>query len=480
MPFRLPRALVVLATALITCSAAATTAPTCTDRQRAAERPAGVPARLPELIYQCERLERSGTAVWIGEAGRQHDTSVLLVHGLGHMAHRDWRAVIGPLAAQFHVIVVDLPGFGASDALGRGHSFADLDRALDEVVARHARGGRAHVVGHSLGGAVSLNFAHRHPDRVDRLVLVDAAGILLMNLLAMTPERVALPEVGIAGVDRVMRRVDARVNGWGRSLVGRIDNNVDLGRWLKRNPAVRHALLGPHTQVNAAIGLMEHDFSEAVREVRAPTTLIWGADDPVAPVRTGRALAARMNDARLHVIDHTGHVPMNQRPVEFQALLMTALAGPAEPREEPPPAPPASQGDMACDARLGAQYTGRFGHIELVNCQDVVIRDAQLDRLTMVNSTATLDNVTIGTGDGVAMDARRSKVVATGVTLSGRVAVRADASTLDLAAARLSASERGVEVVTPSWVYFSISEIVAPDHRGSAHLAWPTTPTPRP
>ena len=479
MSFRLQRALIAFAiTALMAFSAGATTAPICTDRQRPAERPAGVPARLPELVYGCMRLEGSGTALWLGEAGRQHDTSVLLVHGLGHMAHRDWRTVIGPLSAQFHVIVVDLPGFGSSEALRGGHSFAGLDRVLEEVVRRHARGGRAHVVGHSLGGAVSLNFAHQHPDRVDRLVLVDAAGILLMNLLAMAPDRVALPEVGIAPVDRVMRRVDAHVNGWGRSLVGRIDDKMDMSRWLKQNPAVRNALLGPHTQVDASIGLMEHDFSPAVHAVQAPTTLIWGRDDPVAPVRTGRVLAARMTQARLHVMDDTGHVPMNERPDTFRALLWQALTGPVEPREAAPEMPAASQGDMQCDARLGVHYTGRLGHIDLVNCQDVVIRDAHLDRLTMVNSSVTLENVSIA-ADDVAVDVRRSKILGTDISVSGRVALRADASTLDLAAARLKATERGVEIVTPSWIYFSMSEIDAPDRRGSAHLAWPTTPTSR-
>jgi len=476
----LKRALIGFAmTGLIVLSAEAAATPgKCIDRQRPSERPAGVPGRLPELVYDCVRLESSGTALWVGEAGRQHDTSVLLVHGLGDMAHRDWRTVIGPLSAQFHVIVMDLPGFGASESLRNGHSFAGLDRVLDEVVRRHARGGRAHVVGHSLGGAASLNFAHRHPDRVDRLVLVNAAGILLTNLLAMTPDRAPLPQVGIAPIDRVVRRVDARVGGWGRSLVGRIDDNMDVGQWLKRNPAIRNALLGPHTQVDAAVGLMEHDFSAAVHEIQAPTFLIWGGDDRVAPVRTGQVLAARMAQARLHVMDGTGHVPMNERPDAFQALLWQALTAPVEPPEAAPEVPAVSQGDVQCDARLGMHYTGRFDHIALVNCQDVVVRDAHVERLTMVNSSATLERVTITSAD-VAVDVRRSNVRATDIEVSGRVALRADASTLDLAAARLEAVDRGIDIVTPSWVYFSMSEMAAPDRRGSLHLAWPSAPTPR-
>ncbi len=480
MPSFLKRTLTAFAlTGLIVSSAEAIASPSrCMDRQPPSERPANVPAQLPELVYDCMQLEGSDTALWVGEAGREHDTTVLLVHGLGDMAHRDWRTVIGPLATQFHVIALDLPGFGSSEALRDGHSFAGLDRMLDEVVRRRARGGRAHVVGHSLGGAVSLNFAHRHPDRIDRLVLVNAAGILLMNLLAMTPDREALPEVGIASIDRVMRRVDAHVDSWGRSVVGRIDHNIDLGSWFKRNPAIRDALIGPHTEVDAAMDLMEHDFSPAVHEVQAPTTLIWGRDDPTAPVRTGEVLAVRMAQARLQVMDQTGHMPMIERPAEFQALLWQSLTGPVGQPKPSPEVPGVSQGDVRCDARLNTRYTGRFNHIQLVNCQDAVIRDAHIDRLTMINSSVTLERVTIAS-DKVALDVRRSKVVATDIRLKGRVALRADASTLDLAAARVEASERGVDIIRRSWLYFSMSEIDAPDRRGSLHLAWPPTPTRR-
>ena len=450
----------------------------CTDRQPPAERPAGVPARLPELLYECVALEGNGRSLWMGETGRQHDTTVLLVHGLGHMAHRDWRNVVGPLSRRFHVIAIDLPGFGASDALPDGYSFAGLDRVLDEVVSRFARGGRAHVVGHSLGGAVSLNFAHRHAARVDRLVLVDAAGILLMNLYALPP-RLAIPEVGFTPVDRLMRRMDAGFNGLSRSVAGRVDDRMDPSRWLERNPMVRNALLGPYTQVDAAVGLVQHDFSEAVFNVQAPTTLIWGRDDPVAPLRTGRLLAARMPQARLEVIPDTGHAPMTQRPAAFEPLLMQALTGPVEPRDAAVPAIDTFQGGAQCDARLGARYTGRLGLVELRNCQDVVIRDAHLDGLVLNNSSVMLDNVAI-VADGVAVDARRSHVTATNVNVSGQVGLRTDGSTLDLAGARITAEQRAVEVVNTSWIYFSISEMDAPELRGKVHRVWPGAPSTRP
>lgn len=458
-------------------AAAAASAPAageCIDRLRPADRPQDVPARLPELSYRCVPLPEGGQ-VWMGEAGSQHEHSVLLVHGLGHLAHRDWRKVIEPLAARFHVLAFDLPGFGASPTPADGGSFSQLAGLLDTLVAAHARNGRAHVVGHSLGGALSLHLAHRHPERVDRLVLVDAAGILLVNLYTLPKARFTLPEVGLRPVDRVLRRMDANLNAFSRGAAGRIEHKVDIGGWLRRNPAFREALFGQHTQVSTALDLAEQDFGAAIRETRAPTTLIWGRDDTVAPLRIGRLLEAGLPDARLHVIDDAGHAPMVQQPEAFAPLLWAALAEPLPPRQVTAE-PTVNQGDVRCSAELDVRHEGRYGHVDLENCHGVVIANARLDRLTMRNSSVTLENVTIQSS-GIGIDAHRSELRATGLRVSARVALRGSGSLFDLAGARIEARERAVELVKPSWVYFSVSEIDAPDHRGGAHLAWPVTVT---
>src|SRR4051812_40982673 len=125
-----------LALALLLCGAlaraaepatpAASPAP-CTDR--GADTASAPPARLAELSYTCLAL-RSGQRVLVGEAGPRTAQPVLLVHGLGNNAHRDWSKLIPVLARQFHVVVLDLPGFGASDAAPQGYSFDGMVGAL--------------------------------------------------------------------------------------------------------------------------------------------------------------------------------------------------------------------------------------------------------------------------------------------------------------------------------------------------------------
>jgi pimeloyl-ACP methyl ester carboxylesterase len=446
----------------------------CLDR--AGEAAASAPARLAQLRYRCLAL-RNGQRVLVGEAGAPEANTVLLVHGLGGNAHRDWARTIPTLAAQFHVVALDLPGFGGSPGAPQGYSFAGLGATLAEVLDSTAPGQRVHVVGHSLGAAVSLYFADAHPARVDRLVLVDAAGILLKSVFTQHMASRRMPQVGIGPVDRYLKGLDERIDGFRRDAFRRLEDGYDFSRWLAQNPEIRHALLGRYAYVEAALGLVEHDFTSAIRETNAPTTVIWGANDTVAPLRTGRLLAGRMPDARLKVIEGVGHTPMLESPDAFNRLLLAGLTAPLLQRPVDP-AMGSSQGSVVCENRPDARYSGVFESITLDHCAGARIDDARMKRLTLKSSSLTLENTVIDSAD-VALSAQHSEVIATNVSFRGRVAIRAEHSRLDLAGVSLQASERGVEMPAPSRILFSVSEWHGTDHDGDAHFPWPQAPAPR-
>jgi pimeloyl-ACP methyl ester carboxylesterase len=101
---------------------------------------------------------------------------LILLHGLAGSA-RWWSRNLPSLSRFFRVIAIDLPGFGASH---RGH-WLDLDEVADQLVATMGQLGidRASVIGHSMGGLIAGGLAADHPERVDRLILVDAAFLSL-------------------------------------------------------------------------------------------------------------------------------------------------------------------------------------------------------------------------------------------------------------------------------------------------------------
>lgn len=451
----------------------------CVDRLATPGAPSAFD-RLPDTRYTCLKLH-SGRHVLIAEAGNAGKPAVLLVHGLGNNAHRDWRATVPALAMDFRVLMLDLPGFGASEALVRRYSFPDLSDVIQEV-AEHFAVNRFALVGHSLGGAVSLYFAQQHPASLDRLVLVDAAGILVKPVFIRYMLEANAAAYGMGSVDSLMGVVGQMVPGGTEGMLDLMEDQQGMGRFIVDNTYIRSALFGNQIVADAALGLVEHDFTTAIRDVRTPTTIIWGSEDPVTPLRTGRVLAARMPDAMLKVMTGVQHMPMNQRPTEFNTLLLHALVDPLIPKAQPP-TPGVSQGDVSCVAQAQMRYTGRFDTISLQGCTNARIENAQVKNVIANRSSLSLDNVVIDSSN-IALQATDSNVKATGGSIRGRVGLMADASRLDLAGISLKATERGVLVQRPSRIYFSVSDYDAPDFRGTAHRVWhsqvaPTT-TPAP
>jgi pimeloyl-ACP methyl ester carboxylesterase len=113
------------------------------------------------------------------EDGKESDPTVLLVHGSGPgvTSYANWRLVIPSLAENFHVVAPDMVGFGYSDR-PEGVQYS-LDTWADQTVGLMDALGieKAHLVGNSFGGGIGLRIATKHPDRIDKLVLMGSMGV---------------------------------------------------------------------------------------------------------------------------------------------------------------------------------------------------------------------------------------------------------------------------------------------------------------
>jgi pimeloyl-ACP methyl ester carboxylesterase len=119
-----------------------------------------------------KQVEIYGQKIYYQEAGSGPD--VILLHGLG--ADRSaWAATVPALAAKYHVYVPDQVGFGQSDKPAIDYRVGTLVDFLD-AFCKKAGIAKATLVGNSMGGWVAMDFALAHPDKVNRLVLVDSAG----------------------------------------------------------------------------------------------------------------------------------------------------------------------------------------------------------------------------------------------------------------------------------------------------------------
>ncbi len=219
---------------------------------------------------------------------------LVMVHGLSEST-RVWYKNLPALVQRYRVYLVDLPGFGAMRKFHQHFKLTEAGAWLNGWL--QAMGlEEISLVGHSMGGYVSMALAAAYPERVKRLVLVDSIGI-----------SAGLP-------------VDSLV-----PLALRAIRRSTPGLWLCITYDYLRA--GQMMVRKAAQQIVDLDASDVLSAVRAPTLLIWGEEDDLVPCDLGRQLHERLPGARLQVMAGANHFCMYERPREFNQSLLAFLQG---------------------------------------------------------------------------------------------------------------------------------------------------------
>ncbi|CAB4939606.1 unannotated protein [freshwater metagenome] len=257
------------------------------------------------------------------------DQTVVFVHGLGG-SWQNWLENVAAVAASGRrVIAFDLPGFGRSPMAREPISITQYARTLDELCAQLDLGPVA-VVGSSMGGFIAAETAIRHPDRVELLVLVDAAGISSSTARNRVSDRVGrFLLTGGAGPEddpqhrRAQARAMLRRPGYIQLAMGAIARHpTRLARDLLAEQVQFAGSPGFFPGLEALIG---YRFVDRLGDIGCPTLVIQGADDVLVPLGDAHEFTRRIPRATCLVLDDTGHVPMLERPRTFNRALIEFL-----------------------------------------------------------------------------------------------------------------------------------------------------------
>jgi len=261
------------------------------------------------------------TRFWaLGDSG----TPVLLLHGLGDSADI-WKHNIKALAANHRVFAPDLVGFGFTDKPDIEYTPEVFLRFIQDFLSACGIE-RCRLVGHSLGGGLTLKYALTHPGQVDKLVLVSSAAL---GPEATWPLRLStLPFLGPWALCPT------------RSIL------FFFFRRLVYNPAViqddfvdhRYRLLLPRENRRALLKVLHSLLTvRGVRpqilnpvlanlgRIQAPTLIIWGTHDRILPLGHAYRAKAEIPGATLYVFEKCGHMPNFEYPEKFNDLVTTFL-----------------------------------------------------------------------------------------------------------------------------------------------------------
>ncbi len=244
---------------------------------------------------------------------------VLMIHGWAS-SHRMWERCLKRLALSgFRAWALDLPGCGESDscaAASSWYSVANLTSAVETFI-KHVGIRSVSLIGHSMGGSIALELGRRRPELTGVLVLVAPAvsgrlGVLhafldspfWRRLLSLSRQHTALAL-------------------WGQRTL------LDASE-LIRDPTLRRDVEDlAHTTPEAFIGglsaVLDFDFTDRLRAIRAPTLVVVGTRDMTLPSSESKLAASQIPGAQLVKMRGVGHQPVDERPEEFDRLLVEFL-----------------------------------------------------------------------------------------------------------------------------------------------------------
>jgi pimeloyl-ACP methyl ester carboxylesterase len=252
-------------------------------------------------------------------------TPVILLHGLGASADI-WMHNAEALAKEHRVFAPDLVGFGRSAKPGPSFSPFDYTSFLDDFI--HTLNiDWVSLVGQSLGGGIALHYAIQFPKKMNKLVLVDNAG--LGKEVIWTLRLMSLPLVGELLSYPSRRGVEIFFKLAVRNQALITKDFVELYYDIFCRPGFQKFLLRILRQIVTVRGAREEILEPILNnlhKITRPVLIIWGEKDRVLPLKHGYLGKEKLPNAKLIIMEGCGHIPFFEKADEFNRAVLAFLS----------------------------------------------------------------------------------------------------------------------------------------------------------
>jgi pimeloyl-ACP methyl ester carboxylesterase len=263
-----------------------------------------------------------GARAHVRDQGNKAGPALVLIHG-SNASLFTWEPWVARLGDSYRIVTMDLQGHGLTGAVpNRDYSQEGMVKFVDEVVTKLGIS-RFALGGNSMGGGVVARYAEEHPDKVSALILVDAGGepgkmgdhVPLVFKIARMPV-----------LNKILLHITPRSlvkEGLNDAIVHKeiiTDRMIDQYWEFARMEGSR-AANGERFQLPFSNAVKEH-----IGDIKAPTLILWGAQDHLIPVESAYAFHKDIPGSRLIVYPATGHIPMEEVPDRSAADVKTFLA----------------------------------------------------------------------------------------------------------------------------------------------------------
>jgi pimeloyl-ACP methyl ester carboxylesterase len=254
-----------------------------------------------------------GMKVHWRDQGCRECPAIILIHGSNASLH-SWEPMIAHLAGEYRIITYDQPGHGLTGPHPRDdYTAAGMFEALN-AVAGAAGLDHFYLGGNSMGGWISWRYALAYPERVDGLILIDAAGAPLRDGETAPPLNLGFRLLRNKALRPLLSQITPRglvkKSLLDTTAVDEIvtDEMVDRYWELLRFPGNRRA-----TAYRADVD-REESFADRLGDIAQPTLVLWGAEDQLIYATAATTFDERIPNAETVILDGVGHIPMEEAP----------------------------------------------------------------------------------------------------------------------------------------------------------------------
>ncbi len=251
------------------------------------------------------------------------EKAIVFIHGFSSSLYT-WRSCLGPIAKRYRVVALDLKGFGFS---GKPETEYTTDGYADFVIQFMDAVGlkAATLCGNSMGGNIAWRTALKYPDRVEKLILVDASGYPSQHRgMPFFLKLGSLPGVGeILSFSITRGRIRSSLESAYHDTSRVTERTVDVYYYSMRTEGAMHAVLARLRSSRAEA----EKWKDRISELDLPTLIVWGDSDTwVEPVNAER-FHSDIAGSELVIIAECGHLPQEEKPEEFAISVLEFMLG---------------------------------------------------------------------------------------------------------------------------------------------------------
>lgn len=243
---------------------------------------------------------------------------VVLIHGTAASLHT-WQGWMTRLKNDFRVIRVDLPAFGLTGpSPDRDYSIDNYVRFLEQFFAA-LKIKQVSLAGNSLGGQIAWHYAAAHSDDVNKLILIDSAGLPRIGEIPMPIRLARMPVIGKIGryfTPRFLIRNSLKEVYFDRSKV--TPDLVDRYFTMSLRAGNRQAFIDRSAQLT-------NDTGEGLEKIKVPTLVLWGRYDQWIPVEQAENFKKRLAAPQVIIYENAGHIPHEEIPDQTVADALKFL-----------------------------------------------------------------------------------------------------------------------------------------------------------